>query len=174
MLRIALCDDEQKILDEVSLHINRYAEKTGRSMEVLCFHTASSLISAIEDGARFDFFILDIYIGQDVGTDLAKSIRKIGVESPIVFLTTSLSHAPESFETGTLRYLLKPLNLEKFYEAMDIALERAEKVGERFIKLKTESGVENINASHIMYSEAHGHYQYVTLENRKQIFSCSR
>ena len=49
------------------------------------------------------------------------------------------------------------------------ALLKAEKAGERLIKLKTESGVENINANHILYSEAHGHYQYVTLENGTQL-----
>ena len=36
-LRIALCDDEQKILDEVSLYIKQYAEKTGRNIESVCF-----------------------------------------------------------------------------------------------------------------------------------------
>lgn len=169
MLRIALCDDEQKILDEVSLYIKQYAEKTGRNIESVCFSTAPSLLSTLEDGVAFDAFILDIYIGNDMGTLLAKSIRKLNIESPIIFLTTSIEHAPESFETGTLRYLLKPLSVDKFYEAMDVALAKAEKAMEKLIKLKTESGVENVNAVHIMCSEAHGHYQYVTLESGKQI-----
>ena len=169
MIRIALCDDEQTMLGEVSLRIKEYAEKTGKMIETVCFRTASLLISAIEEGAVFDVFILDVYIGTDMGTQLAKSIRRLGIESPIVFLTTSIEHAPESFETGTLRYLVKPLRVDKFYEAMDVALLKAEKAGERLIKLKTESGVENVNANHILYSEAHGHYQYVTLENGTQL-----
>ena len=70
---------------------------------------------------------------------------------------------PQSYETGTLRYLIKPINPAKFYEAMDVALASAEKLGKRLIKLKTENGVESINASHIMCSEAHDHYQYVVL-----------
>lgn len=52
---------------------------------------------------------------------------------------------------------------------MDAAIVQAEKMGERLIKLKTESGVESINASRIMFSEAHAHYQYVTLHNGRQI-----
>ena len=66
MLRIALCDDEQKILNDVSLYIKGYAEKTGCNIESICFSTAPSLISAIEDGASFDVFILDVYIGNDI------------------------------------------------------------------------------------------------------------
>ena len=40
---------------------------------------------------------------------------------------------------------------------------------DKTVKIKTESGVESINASHIIYSEAHDHYQYVMLTDRKQI-----
>lgn len=169
MIRIALCDDEAKVLDEVSLYINKYAEKkNNQPLEVFRFDSAKTLIYALDENA-FDIFVLDVYIGNEMGTTLAKEIRKRGIESPIVFLTTSLEHAPESFETGTLRYLIKPINPQKFYEAMDAALIQAEKIGERLIKLKTENGVESVNARRIMYSEAHDHYQYVMLDGGLQI-----
>ena len=100
---------------------------------------------------------------------LARDIRKLGIESPIIFATTSLEHAPESYETGTLRYLIKPISPTKFYEAMDAAILCAEKLGERLIKLKTENGVENINAGCIICSEAHDHYQYVALLGGTQL-----
>ena len=164
MIRIAICDDEKKILDEVSRYIKSYAEKKNiTDIEVFPFGSARTLMSALEDGKNFDIFVLDVYIGDKMGTSLARDIRKSGIESPIIFATTSLEHAPESYETGTLRYLIKPINPAKFYEAMDVALASAEKLERRLIKLKTENGVESINASHIMCSEAHDHHQYVTL-----------
>jgi DNA-binding LytR/AlgR family response regulator len=170
MIRIAVCDDEKRILDEVSGYIGNYAEKKSRSeLEVFCFDSVSALIGALEDGRLFDVFVLDVYIKDELGTTLACDIRKRGIESPIIFATTSVEHAPESFETGTLRYLIKPINPEKFYEAMDVALESAERLGQRLIKLKTENGVESVNASHVVYSEAHAHYQYVNLDGGKQI-----
>ena len=113
----------------------------------------------MDEDKSFDIFVLDVFIGDGLGTTLARSIRKRGIESPIVFLTTSIEHAPESFETGTLRYLLKPINPLKFYEAMDVALNQSERLKERLVKLKTESGVERINANRILYSEAQAHYQ---------------
>ena len=170
MIRIALCDDEKKILDEVSEYIRSYAEKKGEDdLQIFSFDSASVLICALEDGRTFDIFVLDVYIGEEMGTELARNIRKLGIESPIIFATTSVEHAPQSYEMGTLRYLIKPINPAKFYEAMDAALASAEKLGERLIKLKTENGVESINASHIMCSEAHDHYQYITLYNGEQI-----
>ena len=170
MIRIALCDDEQKILGEETEYIRQYAEKrSSEELEVFPFDTTQALLGALEDGKSFDVFVLDVYIGEERGTSLAREIRKIGIESPIIFATTSIEHAPESFETGTLRYLIKPIQKSKFFEALDVALAAAEKLGQRLIKLKTENGVESINATHIVYSEAHAHYQYVTLDGEKQL-----
>ena len=170
MIRIALCDDERKILDELSEHIQCYAQRKGiTDIEILAFDSARTLIGAIEDKKSFDIFILDVYIGDEMGTDLARDIRKFGIEAPIIFSTTSLEHAPESFETGTLRYLIKPIQPAKLYEAMDVALASAERLGRRLMKLKTENGAESVNASHIMFSEAHDHYQHVTLSSGKVI-----
>jgi len=166
MIQVAICDDEKKILDEVSGYIKNYAENINDlDIEVFRFDSARTLISTLEDGKSFDIFVLDVYIGDEMGTELAKNIRKRGIESPIIFLTTSVEHAPQGYETGTLRYLIKPLDPKKFYEALDAALLQAEKNVERHIRLKTENGIESINANHIMYSEAHDHYQYITLDN---------
>ena len=170
MIRIAICDDEKKILDEVEGYIKNYAEKENiADIEIFRFDSARSLLSALEDGKTFDIFVLDVYIGDEMGTALAGDIRKFGIESPIIFATTSLEHAPQSYETGTLRYLIKPINPGKFYEAMGVALVWARKMSEHFLKFKTENGVASVNANHIMYSEAHDHYQYMRKDDGEEI-----
>lgn len=169
MIRIVLCDDEHKVQEEVSEYIKKYVEtKPNLKLEIICFDSVKGLRDALNAGNTFDIFILDIYIGEEMGTHFARELRKRGIESPIIFLTTSLEHAPESFEMGTLRYLLKPINHKKLYEAMDVAILQVEKVLEQLIRIKTENGVESIDARKIMHSECHGHYQYITLENGKQ------
>ena len=170
MIRIAICDDEQKVLDEVSGYIQSYAEKKNHTdIEIFPFDSGKALTGAIEDGKSFDIFVLDVYIGDETGTSLARSIRKAGIESPIIFATTSVEHAPQGYETGTLRYLVKPLSPAKFYEAMDAAFAIAEKLGRRLVKLKTENGVTRVNARQIICSEAHDHYQYVTMSGGEVI-----
>ena len=170
MIRIAICDDEKKILDEVEGYIKNYAEKENiADIEIFRFDSARSLLSALEDGKTFDIFVLDVYIGDEMGTVLASDIRKFGIESPIIFATTSLEHAPQSYETGTLRYLIKPIDPGKFYEAMGVALVWARKMSEHFLKFKTENGVASVNANHIMYSEAHDHYQYMRKDDGEEI-----
>ena len=170
MIQIAICDDEKKILDEVSGHIKNYAEKENNlDIEVFRFDSARTLISTLEDGKSFDIFVLDVYIGDEMGTELADCIRKKGIESPIIFATTSLEHAPQSYETGTLRYLIKPINPRKFDEALDAALLQVQRTRDRFLKFKTENGVASVNANHIMYSESHDHYQYMKKDDGEEI-----
>ena len=51
MIRIALCDDEAKILDEVSEYIKSYAEKKSNTdIEIFRFDSARTLLSVLEDG----------------------------------------------------------------------------------------------------------------------------
>ena len=170
MIRIAVCDDEKKILDEVEGYIKNYAGKENiADIEIFRFDSVRSLLSALEDGKTFDIFVLDVYIGDEMGTALAGDIRKFRIESPIIFATTSLEHAPQSYETGTLRYLIKPINPGKFYEAMGVALVWARKMSEHFLKFKTENGVASVNAGHIMYSESHDHYQYIRKDDGEEI-----
>ena len=169
-MKIAICDDETIILDEVSSYIKKYSEQKNKSdIEVFPFSSASSLLNSIDNGALFDILVLDVYIGDEMGTALAKNIRRRGIDSPIIFLTTSIEHAPQGYETGTLRYLIKPLEPEKFYEAIDAACLQAEKLQSKLIRFKTENGIESINANNIMYSEAHDHYQYIKLDNGQTI-----
>ena len=170
MIQIAICDDEKEILDEVSGYIKDYAEKKGDlDIEVFRFDSARTLISKLEDGKSFDIFVLDVYIGDEMGTELADCIIKNGIKSPIIFATTSLEHAPQSYETGTLRYLIKPINPRKFDEALDAALLQVKRTRDRFLKFKTENGVASVNANHIMYSEAHDHYQYMRKDDGEEI-----
>ena len=169
-MKIAICDDETIILDEVSSYIKKYSEQSGKSeIEVFPFNSVSSLLNNIDNGALFDIFMLDVYIGDEMGTTLAREIRAREIDSPIIFLTTSVEHAPQGYETGTLRYLIKPLEPEKFYEAIDAACLQAEKLQSKLIRFKTENGIESINANNIMYSEAHDHYQYIKLDNGQTI-----
>ena len=170
MIQIAICDDEKAILDELSGYIKDYAKnKSDLDIEVFRFDSARTLISTLEDGKSFDIFVLDVYIGDEMGTALAKNIRRRGIDSPIIFLTTSIEHAPQGYETGTLRYLIKPLEPEKFYEAIDAACLQTEKLQSKLIRFKTENGIESINANNIMYSEAHDYYQYIKLDNGQTI-----
>ena len=92
MIQIAICDDEKAILDEVSGYIKDYAKsKNDLALEVFRFDSARTLISTLEDGKSFDIFVLDVYIGNEMGTELANCIRKKGSRAPLFLQRPRLS-----------------------------------------------------------------------------------
>ena len=170
MIKIAVCDDEKKVLEEISLYIEEFMKREKKkAVEVFCFQSVEELINSLEQKRTFDIYLLDVYIGPELGTKLAKDLRRKGIESPIIFLTSSLEYAPQGFEVGALRYLLKPIEPIKFYEAIEFGMTVAEKVNEKLIKFNTGKEIECINVNQIIYTEAHAHYQYITYEGGKQI-----
>lgn len=63
--------------------------------------------------------ILDIYMPDMKGTDLAVSLRKLGFTGPIGFLTSSNEFAAESYEVKAHSYLLKPVDKKKLFHLLD-------------------------------------------------------
>ena len=150
MIKIAVCDDEKKVLEEISSYIEKFMKREKKkAVEVFCFQSVEELKNSLEQKRTFDIYLLDVYIGPELGTKLAKDLRRKGIESPIIFLTSSLEHAPQSFEVGTLRYLLKPIDPIKFYEAMEIGMIAAEKANEKLIKFNTGKEIECIDINHM-------------------------
>ncbi len=170
MFRIAICSDDKKIFDEISKYVRNYAaQESDREIEAVSFDSGRRLIGALEDCAFFDVFLIDACIGDESEIELIKDIRRRGIESPVIFLASSADDAPECIEIGVFRYLLKPILPDKFYEAVGAAIAQAERMEEKFVKLKTGNGVARVAIHHIVCSEACGHYQHITLKDGTKI-----
>ena len=90
MIKIAICDDDATCIAATQASIELYCTK--RSLEpfsVTTYTDSTLFLDAVERGAVYDIYMLDIYMPAITGMVLAHSIRYLGVNSPIIFLTTS-------------------------------------------------------------------------------------
>ena len=60
-----------------------------------------------EDKADYDILIFDIQMKNMNGIELAKTLRKRGCNSSLIFVTGVKDYAIEDYEVGAVRYLLK-------------------------------------------------------------------
>ena len=60
------------------------------------------------------------------GIDIGSLIRRTGGQSVIIYITSSDEFALEAYHVRAVRYLLKPIKAELFFEALDYALSYAE------------------------------------------------
>jgi len=102
MLKIAVCDDEQSYLHDLTRLLDEYGAAQGIGLAATAFSLPFDLLERVESGAEFDLYLLDVYMPGMTGIELASQLRRIGIETPVVFLTTSKEHALEAFGVGQL------------------------------------------------------------------------
>lgn len=103
------------------------------------------------------------------GIELAGQLRRIGIEAPVVFLTTSREHAPEAFGVGAAGYSGQALRAQGAFQGAgcrDIA--KRERAPEKRL-LKVDGEVRSVAVQDILYREARRNYQHVSLANGSDI-----
>ena len=152
-MRIAVCDDDVNFLRELSVLFNQYGEEQHCNIEYKTCTNPLELISQIEKGIHYDVIFLDVFIPGINGIQCAKDIRRFDNFVKIVFLTSSVDFAVESYEVRAYQYLLKPLQKEKLFFILQ-SLERETEIDETNIfVLKSKNNITKISLSKLEYCE---------------------
>jgi len=104
-MRIAVCDDCR----EDVLSLKKFLEKH----EVSVFSDAGSLLADIGNKKiQYDLYLLDIFMDDMNGIELAERLRKVQEEAVICFISTSDDFYREAYDLYALQYLIKPVKEE--------------------------------------------------------------
>lgn len=78
---------------------------------------------------KFDLCILDIMLPDMDGFELAREIRKISQDVPIIFLTAKAMKEDKikGFQTGADDYITKPFSIEELILRIEVFLKRSKK-----------------------------------------------
>lgn len=166
MYFIALCDDDERELDKIEDFLTAY-QKSRETDEYRIdrFGSAEELLERITDKEYApDLLLLDIFMSGKTGIEAAVELRRQECGTFIVFLTTSKEYALEAYEVDALQYLVKPLEKEKFFHAMDIVFQQMKKAEEDQIVMKVAGGgIRQMKPDDIVYCESQKNYQMLYL-----------
>ena len=158
-MNLAICDNETSHISHISKLLTTYCKERMRSMEWSSFQTGFALLAALDQGEVFDAVLLDIYMDDMNGMEVAKRIRAINSSIHILFLTSSPLFAVESYTVEALDYLLKPIIQERLFISLDRLVARIADTAEHGFTVKdTEGQVTKVLWKQLMYLEAMGHY----------------
>lgn len=160
MFHIAICEDEKIVLEFETSLIKKWAEERGVVISLETFISAEQFLFESEDAAPFDLLIFDIQMKNMNGMELAKTLRKRGCQSELIFVTGVKDYAIEGYEVGAVRYLLKPLKADVLNSLLDSVYSTHSKTDDFFI-LEQGSQKEKIPFKNIIYMEARGHYVFL-------------
>lgn len=153
MINVIICDDDNLYRSKVVEIINKYFKGKKLDYKILEFQDYDNkFIEMLKDDVANKVFILDIETPTRSGIDIARLIRKIDVESPIVFLT---GHE----ELGNI-ILSKVMNFvsfinkfdcveEKINKSMDLALKILNK--KQILKFTDRGSIYTIEFNKILY-----------------------
>lgn len=168
MLRVAICDDEKLMCATIKKSLDHYARL--RNLDLLYdeFHSGHDFLNSKE---KYDFVILDYELDRENkvnGMSVARKIRSTDQDIAIIFLTSHPKVVFSSFEVGTFRFLVKPLNIKKFFMALDDYLKLIDT--DKTLIIRIDGVTFNINTKHIVFLEGNG--KYCTIHTKTDFFEC--
>ncbi|MBQ7932824.1 MAG: response regulator transcription factor [Clostridia bacterium] len=156
-LRIAICDDEQKQIEYLTVLVSAWSDKTSVTCTIDTFQSAESFLFDYAEDKNRDILLLDIEMGGMNGVDLAKTIRRTNDAIQIIFITGFPDFIAEGYEVSALHYLMKPVLPEKLHTVLDKAAANLAK-SEKRLSITYDRQTDFVPLSQIMYIEAQKQY----------------
>lgn len=168
MLNIAICDDSKEDVKKISDRLSIYINNNNIKACVKEFHSGLALIEAVKE-KPFDIIFLDIYMPPIDGIQTATEIRKTDAKCKIIFLSSSQSHAVLSYDVKANHYLLKPIENDKLYTALKVAIDGIEKSNSEYLVIKSNNEFNKLFFKNIIYIESKARILMVYTEHNNLI-----
>ncbi|MDD2971203.1 MAG: LytTR family DNA-binding domain-containing protein [Lachnospiraceae bacterium] len=169
MLRIAGCDDDLFILEELEAMIKSYGDANGQEISFVSYQTPIELLMEVERGERYDVLFLDIIMNGMNGMDTARELRQYDNNVRIIFLTSSPEFALKSYEVRAYDYQLKPIQKDTFIKLMNRLFAEQIREQDSSFLLKCKSGITRIQVAQLEYCEVINHRIYIHLLSGKEL-----
>lgn len=164
-MRIALIDDNQQDLENMLKTItDEFNNLKIKIDQIKTFHNGEEFLHIWKTG-MFDLVILDIFMGNLSGVNVAKEIRETDSDVKLVFCTTSNEFASESYSVCASDYLCKPINNSSICRMIEKIYLREYELSQ-FIVLPDG---QRLILRNMIYSEYHNHTVYIYTKAGKDI-----
>ena len=157
MLRIAVCDDDEKQLHQTAMLLEAYLHAHPATPgRIENFLSGELLLERAEEQGGFELYVLDILMPGLSGIDTGRRLRAMGEGGEIVYLTSSNDFAADSYDVRAFFYLLKPVEEGKLFQVLDGAVEKLNRRRNRAVVVTTADGPRRILLERIRYVERVG------------------
>ncbi|HAH94918.1 MAG TPA: hypothetical protein DCM01_14385 [Dielma fastidiosa] len=168
MIRIAICDDDVKVLAALKDYLHCYAKEKNMQLNVILFQNGIELLK--HDIKNIDMIFLDVEMPEINGIELARQIRQVNTQVMILFVTNYIQYALQGYEVQAFRYLIKPINQAEFNQTVTKALDQIWHQQNAYLAVKTRFETIRVRIDTIYYVETEkGH---VMIHTEDEIIEC--
>lgn len=155
MYHVAICDDEATSLQICRILTEQILEEEGIEYEISIFEDMRVMTEALcDEKAEYDVLLCDILAVGMNGIEAAKELRRLGEKLPIIFISSTAEYALDGYSVNALRYLQKPIDIEKLREALKEAYQISQSMD--VLKFQVADRFYKIPFSEIEYLESRG------------------
>ena len=153
MIRLGICDDDEKILNLLCRMIE---EQYGEQIQIQTWSSPQEMLFYCEDQGvvPLDIVLIDIVLKRDSGVELAKKLQQLSRRVKIIFITGFIEFAADIFEIEPVYLLKKPISVIKLVEAIDRAIDKIRLEETQIITLQSKGVVFRIAVGSIVYVES--------------------
>lgn len=171
-MKIVVCDDNVEDLTEIERLLTGYREHSpGVMFETELFQDPAELYHRISGKKPDEIYILDMIMDEKTGIDIGSLIRSMDARSVIIYITSSDDFALEAYGVRAVRYLLKPVQADLFFEAMDYAVSCTRMPKDDIYTIKTKEGLVAVPYGKIEYIENYSRTLNICLTDGSSIKS---
>ena len=167
VVKIAVCDDDAFACNQISTALLNYAHVNGLRFDVSVFRSGAELLGGISCDMQIAF--LDISMEGITGMEVDRKLREQPSfsEMRIVFVTSMVQYAVEGYSVHAFGFLPKPISRTTFNLLLDDLMKSIAISTGHSISLKTDSGLELVRSSDILYVESFSHSMKVVCVDRE-------
>ena len=171
-MKIAICDDNLNIVDEVKNLLDEYALSKNLSLDISTFNDGQAVLESDE---RFNIAILDVEMPGCNGIELGKILREKNRHIVLMYITSHKKYLDEALNLNAARFFEKPIDSKRFYDGLDNALKRIDNTTIKFF-LKEDNASVRKNANDIIYVEIEpiGHRKTKIVTEEKTYISSNK
>ena len=124
MVRIAICDDDGFICDQLEDLLHIYGTTIVEEMDIESFLSGEELCQRLYEGIFFDIIFLDIELKLLNGIEVGKIIREqmSNEITQIIYISGKENYAIQLFKIRPLDFIIKPLTYDKITAPLKHAL----------------------------------------------------
>lgn len=156
MIKIAICDDEPLLLAANKIIVEQFIQEHKIIAKIEECTNGDFLLADIEEGRYYDLILLDIEMPQGNGMEIAPKIKKILPNCLIIFVTSYLKYAVDSFALSIFRYIPKQELEARLPQALWDAFQYINIEQQEVYTIQTQKRLEKIMLKDILYIQKNG------------------
>ncbi|NLY82978.1 MAG: response regulator transcription factor [Clostridiales bacterium] len=152
MYNIAICDDNQNSLEQLSKQIHSLLSSQIESLEV--YSDAKSFLAALDSRkSQLEILFMDIDLGPDNGIELAKKVLTTHPCTQIIFISGHDKYYTKVYDVEHVYFIKKPVTDNSLIEALEKAIEKFNRTKKDVFFIKTKKGITCLPLDTIYYFE---------------------